>query len=168
DSIFNEVNRKWSFGVKDIKLPIREKRRYFVSLLGKGIDLLPGIKQLLDYASNKLYIGLGSSSSKSNVDKILDITGIRSYFNAVVTAEDVCSYKPDPETYQKVLAGLGLKGSGCVVLEDTGLGMQAGKNSGMTVVGVKTGKYETNFDYADIVVDNVEKGFYDIIRIIEE
>jgi HAD superfamily hydrolase (TIGR01509 family) len=167
-SIFNDVNGIRPFGVSDLSVPIREKREIFVKLIDRGVALLPGIQRLLDYARARLKIGLGSSSTGSNVNKILDVTGIREYFDIVVVAEDVERVKPDPETFIKVLDSFGAAGGECVVFEDSRPGMKAGRAAGATVVGVKTGPYETDFDCADLVVENVEKGFDRIIELIEQ
>ncbi|MEU2714855.1 HAD-IA family hydrolase [Streptomyces sp. NPDC007205] len=53
-----------------------------------------------------------------------------------VTAESVGASKPDPEGFLKGAAELGVDPAGCVVFEDSGAGIAAGRAAGMTVVGV--------------------------------
>ncbi len=166
--IFRDVNKVHSFGVPELRVPIREKREIFVELLEHGVGLLPGIRRLLDFARGKMKIGIGSSSTNSNVHRILDLTRIRDYFDVVVTAEDVLYVKPHPETYHTILRRFGLSGAQCVVLEDTAMGMRAGRDAGLTVIGVRTGHYETNYEYADMVVRAVDSGFEDTLGLIME
>ncbi|GAA5000141.1 HAD family hydrolase [Streptomyces siamensis] len=53
-----------------------------------------------------------------------------------VTAESVGASKPDPEGFLKGAAELGVAPEDCVVFEDSGAGIEAGKAAGMTVVGI--------------------------------
>ncbi|MDX2595023.1 HAD-IA family hydrolase [Streptomyces sp. WI03-4A] len=53
-----------------------------------------------------------------------------------VTAESVGASKPDPEGFLKGAAELGIAPADCVVFEDSGAGVAAGKAAGMRVVGV--------------------------------
>ncbi|WP_327314708.1 HAD-IA family hydrolase [Streptomyces sp. NBC_01235] len=53
-----------------------------------------------------------------------------------VTAESVGASKPDPEGFLKGAAELGVTPAECVVFEDSGAGIAAGRAAGMRVVGV--------------------------------
>lgn len=53
-----------------------------------------------------------------------------------ITAEMVSSSKPHPEGFLKAAADLGVDPADCVVFEDSGAGIEAGRAAGMTVVGV--------------------------------
>ncbi|MFE9673078.1 HAD-IA family hydrolase [Streptomyces sp. NPDC006259] len=53
-----------------------------------------------------------------------------------VTAESVGASKPDPEGFLKGAAELGVAPAECVVFEDSGAGIAAGRAAGMRVVGV--------------------------------
>ncbi|MFJ5971576.1 HAD-IA family hydrolase [Streptomyces sp. NPDC093060] len=53
-----------------------------------------------------------------------------------ITAESVGASKPDPEGFLKGAAELGVEPGECVVFEDSGAGIAAGRAAGMRVVGV--------------------------------
>ncbi|MFF4860210.1 HAD family hydrolase [Streptomyces sp. NPDC001231] len=53
-----------------------------------------------------------------------------------VTAESVGASKPDPEGFLKGAAELGVAPADCVVFEDSGAGISAGRAAGMRVIGV--------------------------------
>ncbi|MGF1432207.1 HAD-IA family hydrolase [Kitasatospora sp. LaBMicrA B282] len=53
-----------------------------------------------------------------------------------VTAESVSASKPDPEGFLKAAAELGVDPADCLVLEDSGAGIAAGRAAGMRVLGV--------------------------------
>ncbi|MBC2901441.1 HAD family hydrolase [Streptomyces cupreus] len=66
-----------------------------------------------------------------------------------VTAESVGASKPDPEGFLKGAAELGVAPADCVVFEDSGAGIQAGRSAGMRVVGVGP---RAGFHGPDVVV----------------
>ncbi|WP_435270879.1 HAD-IA family hydrolase [Streptomyces sp. 1222.5] len=53
-----------------------------------------------------------------------------------ITAESVGASKPDPEGFLKGAAELGVDPADCIVFEDSGAGVAAGRAAGMRVVGV--------------------------------
>ncbi|MFB7600437.1 HAD-IA family hydrolase [Streptomyces sp. NPDC056160] len=53
-----------------------------------------------------------------------------------VTAESVGASKPDPEGFLKGAAELGIAPADCLVFEDSGAGIAAGRAAGMRVIGV--------------------------------
>ena len=67
-----------------------------------------------------------SSTHREQVEWNLERSGIRSYFDAVVTGQDVCHSKPDPEAFLTASARLGLSASDCYVFEDSFNGVRAG------------------------------------------
>jgi sugar-phosphatase len=69
-----------------------------------------------------------------------------------VTAESVGASKPDPEGFLKGAAELGVAPADCVVFEDSGAGIAAGRSAGMTVVGVGP---RAAFHAPDVVVEDL-------------
>ncbi|WP_030598882.1 HAD-IA family hydrolase [Streptomyces fulvoviolaceus] len=66
-----------------------------------------------------------------------------------VTAESVGASKPDPEGFLKGAAELGVAPADCIVFEDSGAGIAAGRAAGMRVVGVGS---RADFYGPDVVV----------------
>jgi haloacid dehalogenase superfamily, subfamily IA, variant 3 with third motif having DD or ED/haloacid dehalogenase superfamily, subfamily IA, variant 1 with third motif having Dx(3-4)D or Dx(3-4)E len=63
---------------------------------------------------------------------------IKSYFDAIVLAEDYHKSKPDPDCFLTAAEKLDVKPSQCIVFEDSHFGLQAGNNAKMTVIGLST------------------------------
>lgn len=85
-----------------------------------------------------------------------------------ITAERVSRSKPDPEGFLLAASALGMNPAECVVFEDSGAGIQAGIDAGMTVIGV--GPHAPSFgpahhvdDLTQIAVAATDDGF--VIRI---
>ncbi|MEU9215268.1 HAD-IA family hydrolase [Streptomyces sp. NPDC048376] len=71
-----------------------------------------------------------------------------------VTAESVGASKPDPEGFLKGAAELGVAPADCIVFEDSGAGIAAGRAAGMRVVGVGP---RAGLHRPDVVVEDLTR-----------
>ncbi len=84
-----------------------------------------------------LRTALATGSSRPKLDGNLAAIGIpESAFDAVISAEQVCRKKPDPETFLVAAAALGVEPARCLVVEDADNGVRAGVAAGATVLGI--------------------------------
>ncbi|MFJ3862573.1 HAD family hydrolase [Streptomyces nigra] len=85
-----------------------------------------------------------------------------------VTAESVGASKPDPEGFLKGAAELGVDPADCVVFEDSGAGIQAGRAAGMRVVGIgpRAGLHEPDVLVEDLRRVRVEDAGGGTIRLV--
>ena len=95
------------------------------------------------YALSKLkqegyQIAVCSNSIRKTIELMMDRAGLMPYLDLIVSNEDVTKAKPDPEMYKTAIKKFGLKPEECVVVEDNLNGIQAGKESGATVLEVAT------------------------------
>src|SRR5690606_38857303 len=95
-----------------------------------------------------------TSAPRSNVDFVLDKTGITSFFDTILDQADVTRGKPDPEIYQKAARAVDLDPGHCIVFEDSLSGIQAAKAAGCKVVGVTTTHTAAEMQLVDLVIDN--------------
>ena len=58
------------------------------------------------------------------------------YFDAIITGEDITTNKPAPDIYLLAAERLGLPSSECLAFEDTPPGVQSAASAGMTVIAV--------------------------------
>jgi HAD superfamily hydrolase (TIGR01509 family) len=99
--------------------------------------LVPGIREFLDEYRDAP-MAVASNAEPENIELILDGTGLRGYFRAVVAGHEVSQPKPHPEIYLRVADLLGVAPADCIVFEDSDTGVQAGVGAGMRVVGIRT------------------------------
>ncbi|MYQ43935.1 HAD-IA family hydrolase [Streptomyces sp. SID4985] len=87
-----------------------------------------------------------------------------------VTAESVGASKPDPEGFLKAAAALGIDPSDCVVFEDSGAGIAAGRSAGMRVVGIgeRAEQYGPDVVVPDLTCVTVEASADGGIRLTVE
>jgi beta-phosphoglucomutase len=115
------------------------KERLYREIMTPMVDeaLVPGVREFLE-RHRDLPIGLASNAGPENVNFVLDASGLRSYFLAVVDGHQAPNPKPHPDLYLLAARLLGADPSTCIVFEDSLAGIQAARAAGMSVVGVRT------------------------------
>lgn len=117
----------------------RKEQLYRDIIRVEGIEALPGVAELLRMLSdNGVPSAVASSTHRINVEVVLDAIGLRPYFDAIVTAEDVTRGKPNPEVFLTGAERINRPASACVVFEDAHVGIEAGLAAGARVVAVAT------------------------------
>jgi beta-phosphoglucomutase-like phosphatase (HAD superfamily) len=101
--------------------------------------LIDGLDEFLVEATNRgIKMGIGSAAIPFNIDFVLDGLSLHHYFKSIVSADDVLESKPDPETYLKGAAELGVLPEECIVFEDAPKGVEAAQRAGMKAVVLTT------------------------------
>lgn len=86
----------------------------------------------------KLPMAVGTGGHREAVERTLEITGLRKYFDIIVTANDVNSFKPSPETFLKCAELMKVEPAFIEVFEDSELGIEAAEKAGMIVTDVRS------------------------------
>lgn len=118
--------------------------------------LVAGVEVFIDYLKKKGYkIGLVTSSPDVKMKRALSILKMTDIFDTIVTASRITIGKPNPMCYILAAKDLNVSPSECIVFEDSFHGIQAGKDAGMSVVGVSTTlSHDELKDKADSVIPN--------------
>ncbi|MGO4905691.1 beta-phosphoglucomutase [Flavobacterium sp. W20_MBD1_R3] len=120
-------------------------------------ELLPGVLTMLQYLKEKNQpIALGSASK--NARPILEKTGIRHYFDAVVDGNDVTNAKPDPEVFLMAAKLLNTTPENSIVFEDSVAGVQAANIGNMTSIGIGEAStlHEAKYIFKDFTAINTQ------------
>jgi HAD superfamily hydrolase (TIGR01509 family) len=119
----------------------------------------PGIHRLIDEALAAGWtVAIASTSAEKSVRAVLQhAVGQDSYEQCHVFAGDIVARKkPAPDIYLKVLADLSLDPSECLVVEDSGIGVEAAAEAGLTVlVTVSSYTAEDDFSRATVVLPSL-------------
>src|SRR5258706_9094229 len=109
-----------------------KEARYREMVRRHGIELLPGVGRWLAHLkANGWRQALASSASLLNVEAILGALKIEDFFDAIMSAEDVQTGKPDPEVFLVAAARVSAPPPRCVVIEDAPAGLEAARLAGM-------------------------------------
>ena len=113
------------------------KEDYYKAASRGGVELLPGVRDLLaDLSSRGVRQAIGSSAPRGNVDLIISMTQTAEFFQTIISMEDTSRGKPDPQVFQLAAERLGVSPAHCVVFEDAVAGVEAAKAGGMKCVAV--------------------------------
>ena len=124
------------------------------------VVLLPHAKQLLGLLKDSGYrLALATMSARNVVDKVASYHGIKEYFDAVMTADDVIHVKPDPEILTKTIDLLGGQVNRSLYVGDSGHDLEAAVRLGMPFLLVDTGIYVRGETRRSLRITAEENGY---------
>ena len=138
------------------ELSIEKERRYQQAYL-PNLALLNGLEKFLKKTKEAgILMAVGSAAIPFNIDFVLDNLNIRHYFKAIVSADDVVTSKPDPQTFLDCAALLNVDAADCLVFEDAPKGVEAAMNAGMSCVVLTTMHEKDEFKKYENVIAFIE------------
>lgn len=127
------------FGEDFDYVKIRTRRMELMSeeLSRTGLELKPGIKELLTYLKeNDIPAAVATATDYERTKDYLTKVGIFDWFDKIVCATMVKSGKPEPDIYIYAAQQLGLEPSECMALEDSPNGVRSASSAGCVTVMV--------------------------------
>jgi beta-phosphoglucomutase len=113
------------------------KEEHYKSAARRGVELLPGVRSLLEILHAAGFKqAIGSSAPRGNLDLITSITNTQRFFDTVVSMEDTQRGKPDPQVFLVAAERLAVSPRRCLVIEDAVAGLQAAKAGAMKCIAV--------------------------------
>lgn len=116
------------------------KESHYRSLVrSRGIQLLPGVSDWLRSLQQAGWLqAIASAAPRRNIETIIEVLALESYFAALVSAEDVQRGKPDPQVYLLAAERLSVPAPRCIVVEDSPAGITGARRAEMYSIGVRT------------------------------
>ena len=140
DEIIKENNLNGSVTADQI---IEEKLKEFYEIQHhvKPIEAVANIAKK-DYGILPMAVGTGGH--RYSVERTLEVTSLRQYFDIIVTANDVKNFKPHPETFLRCAELMKVDPKYIEVFEDGDLVIEAACEAGMMVTDVRSW-YDSNW-----------------------
>lgn len=136
DVMWKEIAEHHSINVsvEDLIEQFKIKSIQYFSELDE-IPVMPGLVDLLERLSRKNYpMAVASSSYPEIIEIILEKTGLRKYFDVVVSSQEAGKSKPEPDVFLLAARKLGIPANDCLVIEDSANGIKAAQAAGMSCV----------------------------------
>ena len=139
------------------------------------IDYKPNADRLLHLLKEQGYI-LALATTTTNIQlnayrnvnqNIKQKADIDAMFDIVLSKEDVKEKKPSPEIHNKLMKILGVNPSDCLIIEDSLIGVQAGKNAGIEVAVMYDKYSDGDRDQINRIADYSFSSFNEIIKQFE-
>ncbi|MEO6230719.1 MAG: HAD family phosphatase [Ferruginibacter sp.] len=146
-------------------LSMEKEKRYQQAYLPQ-LALIDGLQHFLDEAKHAgIKMAIGSAAIPFNIAFVLDNLQLNDFFPVLVSADDVITSKPHPDTFLQCAAALNVNPADCIVFEDAPKGVESAQNAGMQCVVLTTTHEEEEFsaynniiafakDYSDFRVRN--------------
>lgn len=95
----------------------------------------PAVRSTLEaLRARGILTALASSSPRKFIDRFLDETGLTELFDYTVSGEECENHKPAPDVYLRAMEALGVHPDEVLVVEDSPLGIAAGRAAGAFVL----------------------------------
>jgi HAD superfamily hydrolase (TIGR01509 family) len=115
------------------------KQKFTDELFSEKCRPSPPIRQLLENLKSRGYkLAVASNSRRATVDMVLAKMEITSFFDVILSHEQVLRPKPAPDIYLTAFAELAVNPMQVLIVEDAPAGIQAARASGATVLQVSS------------------------------
>lgn len=139
----------------------KESREAELAYLEKnGAPVKPGIRTLLSWIrTQEIPCCVATATTSPYAEQFLETAGIASYFEFILTGDEVVRSKPDPDIFLRCCKQAHVHPSDALVLEDSENGVRAAYNGGIPVICIpdlKQPEQEVR-EMADVVLDSAEQ-----------
>jgi beta-phosphoglucomutase len=143
---------------------IKKKSKIFEELTrteGRTIDGVHEFLQMLE--DNNIPMSICSGSLLTEIEVMLEGSGLRRYFAEIVSAEQVKKGKPSPEGFLLSLKKLNQKSHSpiaakeCIVIEDSYWGLQAARDAGMHTIAITNSYDAEQLSLAEKIVSHLNE-----------
>ena len=141
---------------------IRRKSHYVDKIIADGVQILPGVSEIIRAAANRYSLAIASGALRREIEAIVRYAGLDHFFKVIVSAEDVKRSKPYPDPFLKALDLLNqclnetILPRECLVIEDSIHGIRAAHQASMRCLAVTNSYPKDKLSEAELVVDTLE------------
>jgi beta-phosphoglucomutase len=150
---------------------IEEKKHIYKELAKTEGKMIEGVRDFLTLLEeNSIPMAICSGSLLTEVEMVLEDTGLRHLFEEIVSGEQVKKGKPDPEgfllTLERLNSNASLAQAGnqndilpgeCIVIEDSHWGLEAAKAAGMHTIAVTNSYGAEQLGMAEKIVNQLNE-----------
>jgi beta-phosphoglucomutase-like phosphatase (HAD superfamily) len=136
ERIIRLLSAETGIAIADVSRVAAEKEAAFLPFVTSVLPLAP-VVALAQANRGRRPQAVASGGYRNVVTQVLQHLHIADWFGAIVTAEDTERHKPDPDVFLEAARRLNVPAAGCVVFEDTDIGLEAARRAGMVGVDVR-------------------------------
>ncbi|HEY1405152.1 MAG TPA: HAD family phosphatase [Spirochaetota bacterium] len=137
---------------------VKMKNDFYLEIAEKNTRLYPKMKSFLDSLHSQGYLtAIASGSSPLIISRLVDALHLRSFFNIIISAEEVGRGKPAPDIFIEAAKRLDVSAEESLVIEDSQYGVESAKRASMRCIAVPylTEKpLAESFHRADLLFEN--------------
>ena len=141
-------------GPSHIEDAMTEYYRFYLERHNELAAIYPGIKELLEFVRNKgLLVALFTGKGQRTTEITLTQFGIKQFFDAVMTGDDVDHFKPSGDGIRKIMKQFSLQPDEVLMVGDAVADIKAARECGVPIAAVVWDSYsketvlQTKTDY---------------------
>jgi phosphoglycolate phosphatase-like HAD superfamily hydrolase len=168
EDVFNNMIGKHFVDIfRELKIDVNDFEHFisiYKSLYFDFIDssqLYPGVKEILDYLNKKqIKVSLLTTKVQEQAEKIIDHFQLNTSFDYVMGRRNGIAHKPSPEPLFLICEELKVKPAETLMIGDTELDIQCGKNAGTQTCGVFFGyrsKKKIENENPDLIISRLDE-----------
>ncbi|HJU47642.1 MAG TPA: HAD family phosphatase [Gaiellaceae bacterium] len=102
-----------------------------------GRTVRAATREAVAFAAERVPVGIVSGAFRTEIEPVLEASGLAGVFRVVVTADDVVDGKPAPDGYEEALRQLGApRAEDVLAFEDTEAGVASAKAAGLRCIAL--------------------------------
>ncbi len=139
---------------------IDKAKSSFFDVLTKDELLMPNvIETLKKLKAMNVKMAIGSNSDIYYIGKIAESVGLENYIDHLSSYDIVKHAKPEPHIFLNALRLLDVPFDEVIIIEDTSVGVEAGKKASITTVAVTNTQSREELKHADLIIDKIDEIF---------
>ncbi|MFM2392459.1 MAG: hypothetical protein RLZZ546_436 [Bacteroidota bacterium] len=144
-----------------------EKDSKYQALLEENLTAHAHLFDVLHHCKTQnIKMAIASMSSMKNIHLIIKKLGIVSFFDAILSGENVVNGKPDPEIYIKAAYQLGVNPLECLAVEDSHNGSKAAVAANIACIGyINPGSGKQDLSHCFMTTDDYREILTHILNI---
>jgi HAD superfamily hydrolase (TIGR01509 family) len=134
--------------------------RLMLGAYREQLPLFDGAVDAVRRLAERYPLAVASSSNRPLIDTVLEVAGLKEYFRATVSSEEVPRGKPAPDVYLEAARRLDVQPERCAAVEDSHSGIRSAKAAGMRVVAIPNPSYppdDESLGQADAVIRSLDE-----------
>jgi HAD superfamily hydrolase (TIGR01509 family) len=173
--IFGRTNADWirelfKDEIDDTQLLLyeEEKESMFCEIFAPHIKPVNGLMDFLSLLrEHQVPRAIATSAPSSNVEYVLNKTGVGEFFQIIIDGNMIKHSKPHPEIYLKTIEAIGYPSQKCLVIEDSLSGIESARKAGCIVIGLTTTHTAEELKDAQLVIDDFKQlSLPDLVNLI--
>jgi HAD superfamily hydrolase (TIGR01549 family) len=108
------------------------------------ISVQPGLRECLEFLRPSYKLAIATSRTRT-MDQVLEDFGLESYFDLVVTSQDVRNPKPHPESIDKILSHFNVKRREACFIGDSKVDLETSRRAGVVFIAYGTEELEAEY-----------------------
>lgn len=139
---FKDIFDDFNISVPDLENFIDKYKSLYFDFINESV-IYPNVLDTLDHLKNKsLYTSLLTTKAQDQAEKILEHFSLKDYFFIIMGRRNGMAIKPAPDALLRICEQTGIAPGQTLMVGDSELDIQCGKNAGALTCGVTFGYRE--------------------------